>query len=476
MIKDELSTQIIKKLGFTPTKDQETATKSIAKFILLKNNESVREPIYLLRGYAGTGKTSLISAMVKVLKENKQKVILLAPTGRAAKVFSSYSGYTAFTIHKKIYRQKSSKEINSKFVLDKNLHKNTIFIIDEASMIGNNTGMENIFGSGNLLSDLIEFVYSGENCKLIFIGDIAQLPPVGLRLSPALREGDLFEYAKQPIVENLRDVVRQSSNSGILYNATIIRKKLAERKNEIPILNTENFNDSIKISGNELVDIITSSYDKYGLENVAVITRSNKQANYYNQGIRNKVLWYEDELTPNDLLMVVKNNYFWTKDVKDNDFIANGDIVKVKSIKKFEERYGLKFIDATIELDDLNKTIIETKLIIDVLYSETPSLSAEQSKALFYAVEETYMHLKSKKARFEAIRQDPYFNALQIKYAYAFTCHKSQGGQWDIVFIDPGFFKPDMVNIEYLRWMYTAITRAIKKVYFVNFNNVFFGE
>lgn len=474
MIHKQFASQIIKELGFEPTTDQMQASSIMAGFITDYQSGAMHEPVMILRGYAGTGKTSLIGALVRALTKYNHKSVLLAPTGRAAKVFSFYAKKQASTIHKKIYRQKSGKEYNSGFVVDKNLHKNTIFIVDEASMIGDQSSGDNVFGTGNLLSDLLQFVYSGEACRLILIGDVAQLPPVGLTLSPALREQVIDSFGKQSMVYTLRQVVRQTRFSGVLLNATRIRQQLVDKNYAIPQFVLDGFSDIERIAGNDFVELLQDLYGKKGRSSVAVVTRSNKQANTYNMGIRNQVLWHDSELTPNDRLMVVKNNYFWAKDLDNTDFIANGDFVEVMAIRKYEERFGYRFADVTLKPEDYDDVEIDVKIILDALVSEAPSLSGKENQQLYYAVEENYSHIANKKRRFEAIREDPYYNALQVKFAYAFTCHKSQGGQWDTVFIDPGYFTPDMMGVDYLRWLYTAFTRASSKLYLINFQNSFF--
>jgi exodeoxyribonuclease-5 len=476
MMQKQLVSMILKELGFEPTTDQVQTAELMSSFVISNSSNHINEPVLMIRGYAGTGKTSIIGALVRVLEKNKQRSVLLAPTGRAAKVFSFYAKKQASTIHKKIYRQKSGKEYNSGFVVDRNLHKHTIFIVDEASMIGDRTDGENMFGSGNLLSDLIQYVYSGENCKLILVGDVAQLPPVGLSLSPALREQVIQSFAKEPQVITLRQVVRQTRESGILLNATNLRLQLASKKYDIPKIEYEHFPDLHRISGRDFVEILGDHYQNVGINNVAVVTRSNKQANFYNQGIRNQVLWHESELSPGDRLMVVKNNYYWAKGLKNTDFIANGDFVEVLAIRKYEEKYGFRFAEITIKPQDYDEIELDVKIIIDSMHSEAPSLSAEENRNLFYAVEESYNHITSKKKRFEAIKEDPYFNAMQVKYAYAFTCHKSQGGQWHTVFVDAGYFTEDMMGIDYLRWLYTAFTRATDQLYLVNFKPEFFNS
>ena len=475
MISQKFDIQIVKELGFEPTTDQVQASALLSAFITGDNVDRFRSPVMILRGYAGTGKTSLIGAFVRALARYQHKSVLLAPTGRAAKVFSFYAKKQASTIHKKIYRQKSGKEYNSSFVVDKNLHKQTVFIVDEASMIADRGTGDNIFGSGNVLSDLIQFVYSGEGCRLILIGDVAQLPPVGLSLSPALREQVLEGFGLQAMVYTLRQVVRQTKYSGILLNATRLRQQLVDKNYEIPKIVLDGFNDIERIPGNEFVELLQNLYSKQGRSNVAVVTRSNKQANTYNMGIRNQVLWHESELTPNDRLMVVKNNYFWAKDLQNTDFIANGDFVEVVSIRKYEEKFGYRFADVTLRPEDYDDVEIDVKIILNALSSEAPGLSDRENQQLFYAVEEKYSHIANRRNRFEAIKQDAYYNALQVKFAYAMTCHKTQGGQWKHVYLDPGYITEERLNREYLRWLYTAVTRATEKLFLVNFNEWFFG-
>jgi len=475
MISQKFDIQIVKELGFEPTTDQVQASALLSAFITGDNVDRFRSPVMILRGYAGTGKTSLIGAFVRALARYQHKSVLLAPTGRAAKVFSFYAKKQASTIHKKIYRQKSGKEYNSSFVVDKNLHKQTVFIVDEASMIADRGTGDNIFGSGNVLSDLIQFVYSGEGCRLILIGDVAQLPPVGLSLSPALREQVLEGFGLQAMVYTLRQVVRQTKYSGILLNATRLRQQLVDKNYEIPKIVLDGFSDIERIPGNEFVELLQNLYSKQGRSNVAVVTRSNKQANTYNMGIRNQVLWHESELTPNDRLMVVKNNYFWAKDLQNTDFIANGDFVEVVSIRKYEEKFGYRFADVTLRPEDYDDVEIDVKIILNALSSEAPGLSDRENQQLFYAVEEKYSHIANRRNRFEAIKQDAYYNALQVKFAYAMTCHKTQGGQWKHVYLDPGYITEERLNREYLRWLYTAVTRATEKLFLVNFNEWFFG-
>jgi exodeoxyribonuclease-5 len=462
--------QLCKNLGNTPTEDQSDALKKIAVYICDNSNDV----IFLMTGYAGTGKTSIISSLVKTLDLLRMRSVLLAPTGRAAKVLSSYSGKQAFTIHKKIYRQKSSKDGLGNFSLDRNLHKDTFFIVDEASMVSNSSGDSSLFGSGRVLDDLIEYVYSGTECKLILVGDTAQLPPVGSAVSPALDDAVLGGFGFGLISCELRQVVRQSETSGVLMNATRVRRQVAESDLIHPSLDCINFKDMIRITGEELIDEISTAYGTCGMEGTIIVVNSNKQANRYNQGIRNRIFFREEEISPGDMVMVVKNNYFIINEEEDGaGFIANGDIAEVKKIRKYEERYGFRFADMVLRFGDYNLEI-ESKVMMDVLHLDTPALPSERNKELFQSVLADYQHIKTRRKQFEAVKNDPYFNALQIKFAYAVTCHKAQGGQWERVFIDQGMFNRNEITIDYLRWFYTALTRSTDRVYLVNFAEEFF--
>jgi exodeoxyribonuclease V len=462
--------QLCKNLGNTPTDDQSEALKKIASYICDNNNDV----IFLMTGYAGTGKTSVISSIVKTLDMLRMRSVLLAPTGRASKVLSSYSGRQAFTVHKKIYRQKSSKDGLGSFLLDRNLHKDTFFIVDEASMVSNSSGDSSLFGSGRLLDDLIEFVYSGTECKLILVGDTAQLPPVGSILSPALDPASLGGYGFGLISCELRQVVRQSENSGVLMNATRVRLQVAENDLIHPAIDCINYKDTIRITGEELIDEISSAYGTCGMEGTIIVVNSNKQANRYNQGIRNRIFFREEEISAGDMVMVVKNNYFIIDEEEDGaGFIANGDIAEVRKIRKYEERYGFHFADMVLKFPDYNLEI-EAKVMMDVLHLDTPALPSEKNKELYQNILADYLYLKTRRKQFEAVKNNPYFNALQIKFAYAVTCHKAQGGQWERVFIDQGMFNRNEITIDYLRWFYTALTRSTDKVYLVNFGEDFF--
>jgi exodeoxyribonuclease-5 len=435
-----------------------------------------RDKIILLKGYAGTGKTTLVSAYIKALNEFKIKTQLLAPTGRAAKVLSNYSGFKAYTIHKKIYRQKSSKDAFGKFDLNVNLQKDTIFIVDEASMISNAGANEHIFGSGRLLNDLIEFVYSCSSCSLILVGDSAQLPPVEIADSPALQADVLRSYGFDVDTVVLTEVVRQELDSGILFNATMIRQLVDSIEIDYPKMLTQSFNDCVRITGAELIEELANAYAQFGLSESIVLCYSNKRANIYNQGIRNRILYREEEISSSDILMVVKNNYFWAKELESIDFIANGDIVRIKRIKKFQDAYGFRFADIVLELPDYDNEEIDAKIFLDALSIESAAMPFDAMNRLYLQLDEEYNHIKSKKDRYKLIRENPYFNALQVKFAYAITTHKAQGGQWSVVFLDQGYFKAEMLDLAYLRWLYTGITRATQKIYFVNFSDDFFEK
>jgi exodeoxyribonuclease-5 len=459
-------------LGNTPTDDQSEALKKIARYICDNDNDV----IFLMTGYAGTGKTSVISSVVKTLDLLRMRSVLMAPTGRAAKVLSSYSGRQAFTIHKKIYRQKSSKDGVASFSLDRNLHRDTFFIVDEASMVSNTSGDTALFGSGRVLDDLIEYVYSGIDCKLIIVGDTAQLPPIGSVVSPALDPAALGEYGFGLIAIELKQVVRQSETSGVLMNATRVRLQVAGNDLAHPSMDCLNFKDIIRITGEELIDEISSAYGSCGMEGTIIVVNSNKQANRYNQGIRNRIFFREEEICPGDMVMVVKNNYFIIEEEEDGTgFIANGDIAEVRRIRKYEERYGFHFADMVLKFPDYDLEI-ESKVMMDVLHLDTPALPSEKNRELFQSVLADYIHIKTRRKQYDAVKKDPYFNALQIKFAYAVTCHKAQGGQWERVFIDQGMFNRNEISIDYLRWFYTALTRSTDRVYLVNFPDEWFGS
>lgn len=424
----------------------------------------------MLKGYAGTGKTTLVSALVKSLPVLGKRSVLMAPTGRAAKVLSKYSKKSASTIHKKIYWIRTNKSGNTFIKLKENTHTNTIFIVDEASMIPENS--DKGFGNRSLLDDLIKYVYDGMDCKLILIGDRAQLPPVHLEISPALNEETLeFNYNKQTICKELTQVVRQEKGSLILENATKLRKKISDKDYSYPKFLTSS--EVIRINtGEDLQEALENAYGNDGINNTVILCRSNKRANQYNQQIRVKIRWQENEISVGDKLMVVRNNYYWLEESSNVGFIANGDILDVVKIKKIIERYGFRFAKASIQMTDyLNEKELDVILLLDTLTSETPAITYEQYQQLYREVGLDY---QGKKEINKKIKEDQFFNALQIKFAYAITGHKSQGGQWDNVFVDLGYFKEDMLDKSYLRWLYTAFTRASKKLFLIGFNDEFF--
>ncbi|HYK76350.1 MAG TPA: AAA family ATPase [Daejeonella sp.] len=463
---------LAQQFGKTPTAQQLEAFWMLERFLLADNGDEC----FVLKGYAGTGKTTLISALVKTLPRIRLKSVLLAPTGRAAKVISNYSGKKALTIHKKIYRKKVAISPDMSFVLGENLAENTLFIVDEASMISDQSGE---FSRHSLLEDLISYVYNGKNCRLMLVGDTAQLPPVGSPHSPALDLAvlkdiyrlDLFSY-------ELTDVVRQEKESGILQNATHIRELIRSGLETFPKFSIKGYPDIYRMTGERLVEGLHYAYDKFGIENCLVICRSNKNANAYNQNIRNRILYREEELSGGDYIMVVRNNYFWLQpDENSGDFIANGDIGHIRKVRNIHEQYGFRFAEIVLELIDYpDEEPLTCKVLLDTLYADTPSLSAADSKRLFEAVMEDYQHIQNPRMRIQELKKDPYYNALQIKFAFAVTCHKAQGGQWEAVFIDQGYLTDEMLNTEFLRWLYTGITRSTKELFLVNFGDAFFGE
>ena len=470
MLKDHLTHIIRGNLDHVPTQGQEILLGGLAEFVLAMDQDE----FFLIRGYAGTGKTSLLASLVKTLKTRRTRVILLAPTGRAAKVLSSYSNHPALTIHKKIYRQKKIKDGFAEFSLDRNMHRDTIFIVDEASMISNQSLDLAIFGSGRLLDDLVSYVYSSPGCKLIFIGDIAQLPPVGLDFSEALDPKILTGYGFPVKQGELKEVVRQAATSGILNSATHVRQKLEKNDLGYPKLMEGSETDVVRLSGENLIDSLERSYDNPGMDDTIVVCRSNKQANRYNQGIRNNILWKEEELTIGDQLMIVKNNYFWLRDEEEVDFIANGDIAIVNRILGYQDLYGLRFADVNLRLVDYRDLDFDAKIILDSLMVESAALDRDVMREFFFQVMADYQHVKGKKHRTDAVREDPFFNALQVKFAYAVTCHKAQGGQWKHVYVDQGYVSEERLDRDYYRWLYTAITRATEKLFLVNFKDEFF--
>ncbi|WP_299434951.1 AAA family ATPase [uncultured Maribacter sp.] len=460
------------KFPHEPTLKQIVALQKLATYILSKEKEQV----FLLKGFAGTGKTTLIGTMVSCLWQVGSKAVLMAPTGRAAKVMSNYSNTKAFTIHRKIYFPKKQSGGGVQFVMAPNKHRNTIFIVDEASMIPDRPADSKLFENGSLLDDLIQFVYSGNNCKLILIGDTAQLPPVHLSLSPALDEDKLaLNYNKDVVKLELDEVVRQAEDSGILVNATLLREELQGSFYDTFKFNVEPFKDIVRLQdGYEIQEAIDTSYSENGKEETAFIVRSNKRANLYNENIRSRILFLENELAVGDYMMVVKNNYFWLKPESEAGFIANGDIIEVLEIFRFKEIYGFKFAEVKVTMVDYpNQKPFETVLLLDTISAESPSLSYEDGNKLYQEVMKDYEQESSKYKKFLAVKNNKFFNALQVKFSYAITCHKSQGGQWNTVFVEQPYM-PNGIDREYLRWLYTAVTRAKKQLYLIGFKNDFF--
>uniref|UniRef100_UPI0040269E6F ATP-dependent DNA helicase n=1 Tax=Prevotella sp. TaxID=59823 RepID=UPI0040269E6F len=479
MVVDELKYKILQQFGFPPTQEQANALDVFARFLTDRNPQVVM----ILRGSAGTGKTSLSGAIVRTLQAIRQKVMLLAPTGRAAKVFSLNSGTPAYTIHRRIYREKSFSGVDGQFNLNDNLFTDTLFMVDEASMVAN-MGLGGMnFGSGCLLDDLVHFVYQGRNDRLMLIGDKAQLPPVGEEESPALNAAMLQGYGLTVYECDLNEVLRQSEQSGILYNATMIRQMITHDDiTQLPKIRFTGFSDIRQMPGTELIEALADSYHHVGLDDTIVVTRSNKRANIFNQGIRNMVLDREEELSQGDILMIVKNNYYWMeeerKKIKEKDnqvpsndipaFLANGDRAKVLKVRRRIDLYGFRFATLLLQFPDYGNYELEATVLLDTLTSEAPALTHEQQEQLFHQIEEDYQDVPLKADRMKAIRQDQFYNALQVKFAYAVTCHKAQGGQWAHVYVDQGYMTDDMLTPDYIHWLYTAFTRATEMLYLVN--------
>ncbi|WPU92189.1 AAA family ATPase [Mucilaginibacter sabulilitoris] len=430
---------------------------------------------FILKGYAGTGKTTVLGALVKALRQYKYKAVLLAPTGRAAKVITNYSGRKAFTIHKRIYRKKSALTIDEGFSIADNLASDTLFIVDEASMISDEPNGSN---RASLLYDLLKYVYNTKNCKLVLVGDTAQLPPVGSENSPALDEKIMKDKFGVTIFSyELTDVLRQGKNSGILYNATRIRDIIRKTEITTPKITTKGYKDVFRMTGERLSEGLEYAYRKYGYDRTLIICRSNKNANQYNGQIRNRILYREEELTGGDQIMVVKNNYFWLQDQDESStgFIANGDIARIKKVRRIEDMYGFRFADVQIEfIDYAEDPVLDCKVLLDTLYADSPALLQADQKRFYLEVMKDYEHLANKRAMHNELKLNPYYNALQIKFAYAITCHKAQGGQWDAVFVDQGYVTEEMINMDFLRWFYTACTRATTELFLVNFDNRFY--
>ena len=498
MLQDELIYRIRQSFGFEPTLDQNHALTTFAAFMTDRDDRAVM----ILRGSAGTGKTSLSGVIVRTMLQLKQRVVLLAPTGRAAKVFAINSDTPASTIHRRIYRQKS---LEGNFSLAPNMYADTLFMVDEASMIANEGLQGSVFGTGCLLDDLVQFVYSGRNCRLMLIGDKAQLPPVGEEESPALCSEFMSGYGLTVYDSDLKEVLRQSQQSGILYNATVIRQMIThDEATELPKIRFQGFADIVCVPGDELIESLATSYSQVGMDETMVVTRSNKRANIYNQGIRNQVLWREEELTSGDWLMIVKNNYFWTEQdavknraglAKDStspaaatavaqpapttlqpmpaeqptpSFIANGDRAVIQRVRNRRDLYGFHFVDLWLQFPDYDNYELQVTALTDSLSTEAPALTREQNQQLFEQVMLDYADIRTKPERFKKLREDPYYNALQIKYAYAVTCHKAQGGQWAHVYVDQGYMTDEMLTPDYIHWLYTAFTRATEKLFLVN--------
>ncbi len=470
MLSTHIATQIYAKICFETTLGQKKIIEKLSEYLVADDFSR----IFVLNGYAGTGKTTLIAALVGALKEVGVKSILLAPTGRAAKVLARYAHEKALTIHKRIYRQRTNADYESKFSLNLNQERGAVFIVDEASMLADSSGEGALFGSGSLLADLVEYVRSGRECRLILVGDSAQLPPVGTDFSPALDELSMSRYGSVDYA-TLDEVVRQEAESGILFNATLVRCMLENGICEIPHFELD-FPDIEAVEGGDFLEKLQDCYTKYGRDETIVITRSNKRANRYNEGIRRNVLYAEEEIESGDMLMVVKNNYYFPEHTDEcpMNFIANGDIARLKRIRRFEEFYGFRFITAVLEFPDYDDAELECKVLLDTIASESPSLTREESQRLFYEVEKDYLDIKSKLKRFQEIRENPHFNAVQVKFSYAVTCHKAQGGQWRAVFIDRCLFGDEPMTCDMLRWLYTALTRATDHLYLVNFDKQFY--
>ncbi len=467
---------ILRHFHFSPTGDQQTAVRHIAAFGISRKPH----PMYLLKGYAGTGKTSLVSAFVNHLRATGRRFVLMAPTGRAAKVLSRYTGFSAFTIHRRIYRTVTRKDGGTKLVLAPNTMDNTVFVVDEASMISDRSVEQGMVDAhGSLLDDLMQFVFSQEGNKLLLVGDTAQLPPVGLDLSPALDAGYLHRaYNLTAFSFEMREVMRQALDSGILTAATFLRKKMEKGEAAPPFFRRRDFGGDVQVVEDSymLEELMQEAFADAGHTEAVVVTRTNKSANLYNSQIRGRIQLRESELEAGDKVMVVKNNYFWLSAANHAAFIANGDMVRIVRVNHVEEMYGFRFAEAEIRMDDYpEEKELTVKLLLDSLASEGPDISTEAQRRLYDEVSLDYMSVPQRGKRLEAIKKDPFFNALHIKHAYAITCHKTQGGQWPVVFVDQGYLNEDMLNIEYFRWLYTAFTRATQKVFLLNFNPEFFG-
>lgn len=462
---------ILKAFPHQPTAQQQELFNHLHLF--LQSNEG--DECFIMKGYAGTGKTTIVGALVKALRNYNYKAVLLAPTGRAAKVITNYSGRKAFTIHKRIYRKKSALTMDQGFALADNLASDTLFIVDEASMISDEANTHN---QVSLLFDLLRYVYNDKNCKLVLVGDTAQLPPVGAEDSPALDEKLMSEKFGLTVFNyELTEVLRQQKDSGILFNATNVRNLIRNESIEAPQIITKGYRDVYRMTGERLPEGLEYAYRKYGHDRTLVICRSNKNANQYNGQIRNRILYREEELTGGDQIMIVKNNYFWLQDKEEAStaFIANGDIARIVKVRRTEEMYGFKFADVQLEfIDYAEDPTLDCKVLLDTIYADSPALSQDDQKRFYTEVMKDYEHLPNKRMMHNELKLNPYYNALQIKFAYAITCHKAQGGQWDAVFVDQGYLTDDMINMDFLRWFYTALTRATTELFLVNFDNRFY--
>ena len=470
MLNTYIARQIYEKISFETTFSQKKVVEMLSDYL----SEPKTEQIFVLNGYAGTGKTTLLAAVVEVLDAMQVPTVLLAPTGRAAKVLSRYCHREALTIHKRIYRERTTADYESHFSLDVNKERGAVFIVDEASMLADATSEGQIFGSGSLLDDLIKYIRSGRDCRLILVGDNAQLPPVGSAFSPALDEGVMRGYG-DVVYASMDDVVRQQAESGILFNATMLRCMLENGIYEVPQLDMS-FADVESISGGEVMEKVQECYDRYGRDETIIITRSNRRANRYNEGVRRYNLSAEEAIESGDCLMVVKNNYYYTEREKEcpMSFAANGDVVQLRKIYRFEDFYGFHFADALLSFPDYDDFELRCRILLDTISSESPSLTREESRRLLQEVEQDYLDIKSRIKRLKEIRENPHFNAVQVKFAYAITCHKAQGGQWKAVFVDRALFGDEEMTADMLRWLYTAFTRATERLYLVNFDERFF--
>ena len=470
MFSTRIATQIYAKICFEATPGQKKIIEKLSEYLA----DDDFSKIFVLNGYAGTGKTTLIAALVAALKELEIKTVLLAPTGRAAKVLARYAGEKALTIHKRIYRQRTNAAYESRFSLNINPERGAVFIVDEASMLSGRTEAGSLFGSGSLLHDLVDYVRSGRGCRLILVGDSAQLPPVGSDFSPALDPTTMSAFG-EVVYGTMDEVVRQEAQSGILFNATLVRCMLEQGICETPRLRM-GFPDMEAVEGGEFLEKLQDCHTRYGRDETIVITRSNRRANRYNEGIRRNVLCAEEEIESGDMLMIVKNNYYYPEHTEQcpMNFIANGDIARLKRLRRFEEFYGFRFASAVLEFPDYDDAELECKILLDTIASESPSLTREESSRLFYEVEKDYLDIRSKLKRYKEIRENPHFNAVQVKFSYAVTCHKAQGGQWRAVFVDRCLFGDEPMTRDLLRWLYTALTRATDKLYLVNFDDSFY--